>query len=251
MLTPLVRAIAVAAPLPSLGDNTGDLDRLKKVLAPQLGGVMPVAPYSRLSKVAGRFRAAGFTGAAIVNEMAGAPVLVDFLSQPPKVLAGMALDLGTTHLEATLLDLATGAVLARADLENGQIRFGADILTRIHHAAKDEGLGELHRAIIESINQLAAELAKIAGLAVAGIRALSVSGNTSMVHFFLNINPYHLCREPYIPMANAPDPCLAGELGLAIHPAAVVWLLPSVGSYFGGDLISGVLASGLDQQPET
>jgi uncharacterized 2Fe-2S/4Fe-4S cluster protein (DUF4445 family) len=52
-------------------------------------------------------------------------------------------------------------------------------------------------------------------------------------------------------MVNAPDPCLAGELKLAIHPAAVVWILPSVGSYFGGDLISGVLASGLDQQPET
>ncbi|PKN21150.1 MAG: [Fe-S]-binding protein [Deltaproteobacteria bacterium HGW-Deltaproteobacteria-3] len=250
-MNPLVRAIAVAAPLPSLGDNTGDLDRLKKVLAPQLGGVMPVVPYRRLSKVAGRFRAAGFAGAAIVNEMAGVPVLVDFLSRPPKVLAGMALDLGTTHLEATLLDLGTGAVLARADLENGQIRFGADILTRIHHAAKDEGLAELHAAIIGSVNQLATELAGRAGLGAGEIRALSVSGNTSMVHFFLKLNPCHLCREPYIPMVNAPDPCLAGELKLAIHPAAVVWFLPSVGSYFGGDLISGVLASGLDQQPET
>lgn len=251
MLTPLVRAIAVAAPPPSLGDNTGDLDRLKKALAPLLAGAMPVVPYQRLGKVAERFRAAGFTGVAIVNDMSGTPVLVDFLLRQPEVLAGMALDLGTTHLEATLLDLSTGAVLARADLENGQICFGADILTRIHHAAKSEGLAELHRAIIDSVNALAAELAGIAGLAIAGIRALSVSGNTSMVHFFLNLNPHHLCREPYIPMVNAPDPFLAGELKLAIHPAAPVWLLPSVGSYFGGDLISGVLASGLDQQPET
>ncbi len=251
MLNALVRAIAVEAPLPSLGDNTGDLDRLKKALVPQLAGAMPVVPYQRLRKVAGRFRAAGFTGAAIVNDMAGTPVLVDFLPQPVPVLAGMALDLGTTHLEATLLDLSTGATLARADLENGQIRYGADILTRIHHAAGAEGLAELHRAIIGSVNQLAVELAGVSGLAVAEIRALSVSGNTSMVHFFLNINPYHLCREPYIPMVNAPDPCLAGELNLAIHPAAPVWFLPSVGSYFGGDLISGVLASGLDQQPET
>ena len=251
MLNALVRAIAVEAPLPSLGDNTGDLDRLKKALVPQLAGAMPVVPYQRLRKVAGRFRAAGFTGAAIVNDMAGTPVLVDFLPQPVPVLAGMALDLGTTHLEATLLDLSTGATLARADLENGQIRYGADILTRIHHAAGVEGLAELHRAIIGSVNQLAVELAGVSGLAVAEIRALSVSGNTSMVHFFLNINPYHLCREPYIPMVNAPDPCLAGELNLAIHPAAPVWFLPSVGSYFGGDLISGVLASGLDQQPET
>ncbi|MDG4474698.1 ASKHA domain-containing protein [Thiovibrio frasassiensis] len=251
MLNALVHTIPVAALPPSLGDNTGDLDRLKKALAPHLNGAIPVVPYHRLAKVAGRFRAAGFQGSAIINVLPGPPVLVDFLPQPVVILAGMALDLGTTHLEATLLDLGTGAILARADLENGQIRYGADILTRIHHAAKDEGLAELHRAIIDSVNQLAAELAGAAGLAVAEIRALSVSGNTSMVHFFLKINPYHLCREPYIPMVNAPDPCLAGELNLAIHPAAPVWLLPSVGSYFGGDLISGVLASGLDQQTET
>ncbi len=251
MLTPLVRAVAVVAPPPSLGDNTGDIDRLKKTLAQQLAGIMPVVPYQRLSKVAGRFRAAGFTGVAIINEMLGTPVLVDFLPRQPKVLAGMALDLGTTHLEATLVDLVTGATLARADLENGQIRFGADILTRIHHAAKSEGLTELHLAIIDSVNQLAEEVARASGLGVAEIRALSVSGNTSMVHFFLELNPHHLCREPYIPMVNAPDPCLAGELQLVIHPAAVVWVLPSVGSYFGGDLISGILASGIDQQPET
>jgi uncharacterized 2Fe-2S/4Fe-4S cluster protein (DUF4445 family) len=251
MLNPLVSAIAVVAPLPTLGDNTGDLDRLKKALAPLLAGSIPVVPYQRLAKVAGRFRAAGFRGAAIVNAMGDSPVLVDFLPQPPMVLAGMALDLGTTHLEATLLDLATGATLARADRENGQIRFGADILTRIHHAAREEGLAELHRAIIDSVNALAAELAGIASLAVTDIRALSVSGNTTMVHFFLNINPRYLCREPYIPMVNAPDPFLAGELKLTMHPAAPVWVLPSVGSYFGGDLISGVLASGLDRQRET
>ncbi|OGQ99615.1 MAG: [Fe-S]-binding protein [Deltaproteobacteria bacterium RIFOXYD12_FULL_55_16] len=251
MLNPLVRAIVVAAPLPSLGDNTGDLDRLKKALAPQLAGVMPVVPYQRLSKVAGRFRAAGFTGVALVNAMPGPPLLVDFLPQSPLVLTGMALDLGTTHLEATLVDLVTGAILARADLENWQIVYGADILTRIHHAASDEGMAELHQAIIGSVNELAAELSRLAGLAGDAIRALSVSGNTSMVHFFLKLNPCHLCREPYIPMVNAPDPFLAGELHLAIHPAAPVWILPSVGSYFGGDLISGVLASGLDQQPET
>lgn len=80
---------------------------------------------------------------------------------------------------------------------------------------------------------------------------MAVSGNTTMVHFFLRLNPYHLCREPYIPLVNAPDPCRASDLAIAMHPAAVVWVLPSVGSYFGGDLISGILASGLDQGEQT
>jgi len=69
MLNPLARAVAVAAPPPSLGDNTGDLDRLKKALAPQLAGVMPVVPYHRLIKVAERFRAADFAGVAIINDI--------------------------------------------------------------------------------------------------------------------------------------------------------------------------------------
>jgi uncharacterized 2Fe-2S/4Fe-4S cluster protein (DUF4445 family) len=71
-----------------------------------------------------------------------------------------------------------------------------------------------------------------------------------MVHLLLGLDPYHLCREPYIPLVNAPDTGSAGELGLAIHPAAPVFVLPGVGSYFGGDLIAGILASGIDQGKE-
>lgn len=251
MLSPLVRIIEVAASSPSLGDNTGDLDRLKRALAPELAGVMPMVPYHRLVKVAERFRAAGFAGAAVVNDLPGGPLLVDFLAVPPKLLAGMALDLGTTHLEASLVDLNSGETLARADLENGQIGYGTDILTRIHHAAKADGLTELHQAVIASINELTGKLAGQAGLKPAEIRAMAVSGNTSMVHFFLKLDPRHLCREPYIPVVNAPDPCQAVDLKLDIHPAAPVWVLPSVGSYFGGDLIAGVLVTGLDQSGET
>ncbi len=248
---PIVRAIPVTAPPPSLRDNTGDLDRLKRALLPELTGVPPLVPQARLAAVAAAFRRAGFTGAAIVNDLAGLPQLVDFLPAPPPSLPAMALDLGTTHLEASLIDLVHGTVLARANRENSQIRHGADILSRIHFAARGDGLTLLHAGIIEDVNCLAIELAKAAGLACGEVRALSVSGNTTMVHFFLGLDPHHLCREPYIPLVNAPDPCPAAELGLAIHPAAPVWLLPSVGSYFGGDLIAGVLASGLDLGEQT
>lgn len=248
----IVRALHIEAVAPSLKDNTGDLDRLKKVLLPHLKGQVPVVPFARFGKVAGRFRAAGFKGVAIVNDMPGrAYELVDFLAETPSVLPAMALDLGTTHLEAQLVDMLSGEVLAHANLENAQIRHGADILTRIHFAGKCDGLAILHNDIIECVNSLANELAAVAKLPVDQVRALSVSGNTTMVHFFLKLDPHHLCREPYIPMVNAPDPCWANELGLVIHPAAPVFVLPSVGSYFGGDLISGVLASRLDQQEQT
>jgi len=251
MMKPLVQLLAVEASPPSLQDNTGDLDRLKKSLLPQLAGQLPAVPFARTAAVAESFRRAGFKGLAVVNDLLTGPELVDFLAAPPKVLAGVALDLGTTHLEATLVDLVSGEILARADRANSQIAFGADILSRIHFAVKGDGLLQLHRAVIDDINHLCEELAAELGLELVDLRGIAVSGNTTMVHFFLRLNPYHLCREPYIPLVNAPDPCHAGDLALAMHPAAVVWVLPSVGSYFGGDLISGILASGLDQAEQT
>jgi len=197
--------------------------------------------------VARGFRQGNFRGFAVINDLPTGPALVDFFIAEPTMLPALALDLGTTHLEATLIDLLTGDTLTRGSCPNPQIEFGSDVLTRIHFATKDNGLEILQNQIITCINSLAAELAGKAAVPPEAIRALSVSGNTSMIHFLLGLSPYHLCREPYIPMANLPDPCLGRDLGLVIHPEAVVWILPSVGSYFGGDLISGILASGLDR----
>ncbi len=247
-MNPLVTYIPATAPPPSLKDNTGDLDRLKKAIAPALNGQTPLVSLTRLSKIAQRFRQSGFSGTAVVNHLPAGPELVDFLPGTPSVLLAMALDLGTTHLEASLVDLLSGKTLATASRENAQILHGADILTRIHFATKDDGLDVLHAAIIDCVNKLAETLAGQAGIAVREVRAISVSGNTTMSHLFLKLNPYHLCREPYIPVVNVFDTCRAGELRLNIHPAAPVWVLPNVGSYFGGDLISGIIATGLDRE---
>ena len=257
----LVRCVAVETPPPSLQDNRADADRLKQALAAQFrqeGGGAPLAiPLAQLARVAARFRAAGFRGCALVNILPALSEIVDFLPEEPPMLPGLALDLGTTHLEATLLDLRTGAVLAAGQCVNRQIRYGADILSRIHHARQGSpsgeadtggtGLAQLQAEVLDSINDLARELASRAGCAAGDIRAVSVSGNTTMVHLLLGLSPYHLCREPYIPLVNAPDPCHGAELGLAVFPFAPVWIMPSIGSYFGGDLISGILATGLDQ----
>ncbi len=240
----------VETDIPSLHDNRGDLDRLRKALAMKLSGRTPVVPFQQLAHVAEKFRESGFKGTAVINHLPHGPELIDFFPTHPNVLPGMALDLGTTHLEASLIDLITGKVLATANRPNSQLVHGADILERIHFATKNDGLDVLHQAVIQSINDLTAQLGKTASVSPAKIRALSVSGNTTMIHLFLKLNPYHICREPYIPMANAPDPCPAYELGLDIHPAARVWILPNVGSYFGGDLISGILACDLDRKEE-
>ena len=264
-MNPLVCAVHVTAEPPSLQDNTADYDRLCQVIETQLPDNRPLElPFFRTVAVCRKFRKAGFTGYALLNSLPDRWVLADFSAVQPPQLAGVALDLGTTHLEANLLDLQTGEVLAESNLENAQIAFGADILSRIHHATGkrrqqktidpdfiDPGLMELQQAIMTAINDLCSELASSAGIKIDAIRAMAVSGNTTMAHLFLGVDPYHICREPYTPLFNRTPYIEASFIGLAIHPAAVVWMMPSVGSYFGGDLISGILASGMAQSAET
>jgi len=263
-LTPLVRPVQVRADVPGLEDNTADLDRLRNAIQGQLpdGGVLEI-PFCRVVPLSRLFRQAGFAGVALINELPGRWVLADFLPALPLTLPAMALDLGTTHLEAALVDLLTGKVMASAGRENSQIQYGADILSRIHQATSvrrqmrevdvsfvDPGLLTLQQSIVACINELTAELAVAGGIESGAIRALSVSGNTAMVHFLLGLDPFHICREPYIPMANMIEPMESRELGLKLHPAAPVWIMPSVGSYFGGDLISGILASKLAESEQ-
>ncbi|MBU1420130.1 MAG: DUF4445 domain-containing protein [Proteobacteria bacterium] len=264
-MKPIVCSVRVEAGPPGLHDNTADLDRLQQALRAILADDRSLAiPFERMVPVARVFRESGFAGYALLNNQDQGWVLADFLANRPQIIAGMALDLGTTHLEATLLDMEGGNILAEGNLENRQISFGADILSRIHYATAkrrqqkqpapdflDPGLHELQQIIISAINELAGQLANKAGLKLDEIRALSVSGNTTMSHLFLGVDPYHICREPYIPLFNRPPALEAAQLGLAIHRAAPVWIMPSVGSYFGGDLVSGILACGMAQSDKT
>jgi len=264
-MSSFVQYIPIQARIPSLHDNTADLDRLRNSLGQQLKDDRPIhIPYDGINSLTRSFRQAGFHGYALVNDLSECWQLVDFHKEKKQFLLGMALDLGTTHLEASIINLLTGAVLASDDQENSQIEYGADILSRIHYATAkrrkmkrvdgdflDSGLQELQDSIIHCINQLAVSLAKTIDQDIGEIRALSVSGNTTMVHLLLGFDPYHICREPYIPLVNRLDPISARDLNLDIHPQAPVWVMPSIGSYFGGDLISGIVASGMASSRKT
>ena len=112
-MKPIVSLLRVEASPPGLHDNTADLDRLQQAMATALTEDHPLTiPYRRVVPLARAFRQAGFSGYALVNEEAQGWVAADFFTERPPVVAGMALDLGTTHLEATLLDLENGKVLA-------------------------------------------------------------------------------------------------------------------------------------------
>lgn len=163
---------------------------------------------------------------------------------------GLAVDAGTTTIAAAVVDMTSGATLAAASGENMQTALGEDILTRILGAGEPGGLGRLQGLLAESINKAAAQAAAGAGIRAHEITAVAVGANTTMTHFLLGLDPTRICREPYIPAANAPGLLQAAELGLAAHPEAVVYCVPGVGSYVGGDAVAGVLVSGMHNRKE-
>jgi uncharacterized 2Fe-2S/4Fe-4S cluster protein (DUF4445 family) len=104
--------------------------------------------------------------------------------------------------------------------------------------------------LIERLNQEIHALAEKRGIPTRNLVGAAVAGNTTMTHFFLGLDPYWICREPYLPVWNRPGLIRACELGLAIHQEGAVLVFPNAGSYFGGDLIAGILASGMNQKEE-
>jgi uncharacterized 2Fe-2S/4Fe-4S cluster protein (DUF4445 family) len=164
---------------------------------------------------------------------------------------GMAVDLGTSRVVSRLLDLTSGEIRAETAFDNPQASTGPDVLTRIHAAEETEGLKALQQHIIHGLNRAVRRLCRDCRAATDAVVLMTLAGNTTMSHLFLGLPPHWIIREPYIPAVNSPDIFVAAELGLELNPEARVMVFPNVGSYFGGDLISGILFAGLDQKEKT
>jgi uncharacterized 2Fe-2S/4Fe-4S cluster protein (DUF4445 family) len=288
--TSLVTSHALTLAEPSLGDPTADLDRLSDRLVQQGSLSLPSCPLpvgvsldavreiSRalrtgqwnvtvdvLERSCGyeviRARASASSGAAengaaeagaAENGTAEAGASGDVTTAETTArLYGVALDIGTTALSAELVDLSTGDILGRASSLNAQVACGDDVLSRILCAAERGGIDRLHAYVTDTVNNLVREMADARGIDPEEILAVSVAGNTVMTHTLLRLDPASIRAEPYVPVATTLPVLTAAELGLAVHPRAGVFVLPGTAAYVGGDITSGVVASGLARREET
>lgn len=178
----------------------------------------------------------------------GAPVAL----QTDGTLYGLAVDIGTTTVAVALLDLRTGARLAEDGFVNPQKAFGLDVLSRIHYDIEHPGgVLELQRVLVERLEQSARTLTESLGRTPETIYEVVVGGNSTMLHALLGIPLASLGQAPYRSVFSHAVTVLASELGLALHPQARVYCIPSVSAYIGGDIVSGALASRLDQVEDT
>ncbi len=242
----------VKLPPPELKDNTADADRLIQALKSRLGTGDIALDLDLLKILPDILRNADYhIRCALYRDRGGWGISGVLPAEDPAPVLGMAVDLGTTRVELRLVDLADGRNLAESSFDNPQLAVGPDILTRIHHADTQEGLNHLQALIVEGLNREMSALCASCGAAATDIFLMAVAGNTAMTHLFMGLNPRWIIREPYIPVVNRPGTHRASELGLCANPGARVFVFPNIGSYFGGDLIAGILYSGLNQREET
>ncbi|MHB8916987.1 MAG: ASKHA domain-containing protein [Desulfocucumaceae bacterium] len=246
---PMTQKIYLELPEPGLSDNRADVDRVRQELG-RIAGVVYI-DLDMIKRVPRIVRESGWKVTAVVGEYNCGMGLVD-LEQGDTTGRhfGLAVDIGTTTVVAYLVEMDTGRVIDVQAGYNGQIRFGEDILTRIFSAGDTEGLNLLRGAVVNTLNGLILSLSARNHVSAPEITALSVGANTTMVHLFLGLDPQNICVAPYIPAVNSPGVIEAGSLGLAVNKKAPVYILPGVGSYLGGDVIAGVLASGMHKREE-
>ena len=158
----------------------------------------------------------------------------------------IAFDLGTTTVVATLLDLESGQPAAVASMLNRQQPYGADVITRISATMMDDlALGALRERAHETMASLSAEVCIEAGVDPAEVYEITVCGNVTMMQLALGIDPEPLSMAPFVVATHTFPPTRASEFGVDVHPLAPAFVFPSLGAYVGGDIVAGMLASGL------
>jgi uncharacterized 2Fe-2S/4Fe-4S cluster protein (DUF4445 family) len=247
---PMVELVPIELPLPSLDDNIGDLDRLLRALRQK--GFKPVRFLpSQINHLAHQIRLGQFNvNVALGYHLCHWELIEVYAGLDNHPVLGFAVDLGSSRIGFYLLDLQSSEVLAERSVSNPQIPHGEDILTRILFARKARNLKILQRLLLDTFSKTMQNMLDGVGYSSADVLAVAVAGNTTMSHFFMGIDPANICKEPYIPMVNQFPISHASDFKLAAHPLAPLYLLPNVGSYFGGDLIADILSVGLHRTDE-
>jgi len=241
ILRPSVVKRALQLAEPSLSDQRSDLRRVLDEITDITANVDPRV-LATLPRV---LRSADFAVTAVVAD--DRLIAVEPGDTSDRIF-GVAIDLGTTTVVATLMDLTTGTPAAVASALNQQQPFGADVISRISATMLDpQALGRLRELAHQTMAELVADACAQAQVEPAEVYDVAIAGNATMTQIAMGIDPEPLGVAPFIPATDAFPTVLATEVGLAVHPGARAFLFPSLGAYVGGDIIAGALASGMDR----
>ncbi|ODU11247.1 MAG: hypothetical protein ABS84_00405 [Rubrivivax sp. SCN 71-131] len=253
-LEPVVAEATAACSAASLADPVPDAERVRRTLAaaqPALAAaVVDAAAAAELPpllrahdwRVSARWSVPidAMTGAGTGTD---APRLIGF-ARPGAPLLGLAVDLGTTNAAAFLLDLKTGVRLASLGLENPQVAWGADLISRINHAAgSPAAAAQMRAAAAAGVDALAHDLAHAVGAEPGDIADIAMCGNTAMQHLLAGWPVAQLGRAPFVAVTHDAVDLPARALGLRVAAGASVHLAAGIGGFVGGDHVAALLAT--------
>ncbi|MDI6797004.1 MAG: ASKHA domain-containing protein [Desulfatibacillaceae bacterium] len=234
---------------PTHEDNVCDMTRLINCLRKDFGERRLVVDLAVLRKLPDVLRQSDFAVTVALSR----PVREDGRTRIINVQPGdtsnenyaIAIDIGTTTVYGQLVDLLTGEVLAEHGEFNAQISYGEDVITRIMYAEKPGGMDRLSEVVVGTINKILGKIFAKAKVNPDEVTAVALAGNTTMTQLFVKINPSYIRRAPYVPAASIYPVLKARELGLELPDHVTALIYPCISSYVGGDIVSGVMGSGM------
>ncbi|MBW2237797.1 MAG: DUF4445 domain-containing protein [Deltaproteobacteria bacterium] len=254
LFIPPVEKKYLQVPEPTLQDNLPDVTRLVSFLKAKYDEHRLVVRLPVIRKIPDILRKDGFRVTATLARPVQSGRKTHIINVQPGDTTdrnyAIAVDIGTTTIYGQLIDLKTGDVLAQFGEYNGQISYGEDVISRIIYADKPEGLEKLHEVVINTINKLIKKMVKRARINLDEISTITMAGNTTMTQLMLKVNPKYIRLSPYVPASTLYPPINAIELGLALGDHVTALVYPAVSSYVGGDIVAGVMGSGMYRTEE-
>jgi uncharacterized 2Fe-2S/4Fe-4S cluster protein (DUF4445 family) len=233
---------------PTLADARSDETRLAEAL--EIGGPkasdgdVPLTVLQRLPETLrdGRWHAvAARYGGRVVDVFPGEDA-------PP--LFGAAVDVGTSKVITYLFDLGCGKLVDQEAVENPQMRYGEDVISRIAYAVEPSERESLQRAVVEGINLTLGALCGRQGIDARQLCDMTVVGNTAMHHLALGISPVGLGAAPFAAATSEPVSLHAVQLGLNMNPEGGLYFPPPIAGFVGSDALAVIAATRLAQKPK-
>jgi len=245
-LEPLVNKQFITLSPDIQNDGLSNLDSIKLELGPEYKDL--TASLRCLRTLPQMLKKTQFHGAAVLHEHC----LLDWQNwEKAGRRYGLVFDLGTSTLVGKLLNLADGSEVAVTSCLNSQSRHGSDVISRLQYGKEQpKGQESLHQLLIRDLNRITTRLFKIAGLQPDDIFVAVAAGNTTMQHFLLSLSTLGIAEAPFSPVLTDGLIVNAADVGLQLHPAALLYTMPMKSGYIGGDLLSFVMTSGVAEQED-
>jgi len=237
---------------PTLDDTMPDNERLTRYLYDRYKEEHVVIPFNVLKMLPEILRENNFKIKCLVEFSPGRLTIYEVLAPDVEAFpCGVAIDIGTTSVSAVLVDMERGKILSGVSAANQQIRYGADVIHRIVEASRPGGREALQNAVVrETINPIIRHMCKEANVPSSAICRLSIASNTTMNHLFAGVYADPIRMEPYVPAFFESRPIPAVMVGVEANNNARIIITPNIGSYVGGDITAGVLATLMWNSPE-